>query len=86
MPKKIKISCQTADYFERKTFSIKQYNVFKIDLDMPKKKTVKKLIKDFEETTFSIKQNKQHFRSSKILIHIETSLPSSIRKLMSTKP
>lgn len=76
MPKKIKISCQTADYFERKTFSIKQYNVFKIDLDMPKKKTVKKLIKDFEE---------QHFRSSKILIHIETTLPSSIRKLMSTK-
>lgn len=42
-----------------------------------KTKTVKKLIKDFEE---------QHFRSSKTLKHIETSLPSSIRKLISTKP
>ena len=36
MPKKKK-NCQKADYFERTTFSIKQYNVFKIDLDMPKK-------------------------------------------------
>ena len=36
MPKKKK-NCQKADYFERTTFSTKQYNVSKIDLDMPKK-------------------------------------------------
>lgn len=36
-PKEQKQNCQNADYFERTTFSIKQYNVLKIDLDMPKK-------------------------------------------------